>query len=289
VIGGEEKTSAAVPIVAFVAVLASIVLYRQLQTGAFKSIQLASTLAQIAQRGREVIDGLYVLEAPPVPPIEQPDSVSAASASEQSLEEIVWRQAPAVVQIIDVPRVLRAAQRAQVVIHFKVGSGEMVAEGAALAAVRGPAHAGLEREVLKAVTVGEERTFEQDPVLAIRLLADIGLRALSPAVNDPSTAVQALDTMDGLLRVLATRDLGIGQIPAGDGAIRVELVLPTWDDYLAAAFDEIIALRARSPSVSRRILRLLDDLAAIAPSSRRSVLESRRRRIQDPDPQSSAD
>jgi uncharacterized membrane protein len=235
-----------------------------------------------------VIDGLYILEAPRVDPIEQPDGVSAASASEQSLREIVWRRAPAVVQIIDVPRVLRAAQRAQVVVHFKVGSGEMIAEGAPLAVVTGPARAELEREVLKALTVGEERTFEQDPALALRLLADIGLRALSPAVNDPSTAVQALDAMDGLLRALATRDLGIEQIAAGDGAIRVELVLPTWDDYLAAGLDEIIALQPRSPSVLRRILRLLDDLRAIAPSNRRSALESRRRQVHDPDGDPSA-
>ena len=60
VIGQDEKTSAVVPIVAFVAILAAIIVYRRLQMGAFKSIQLASALAQIARRGREVIDGLYV-------------------------------------------------------------------------------------------------------------------------------------------------------------------------------------------------------------------------------------
>ena len=81
-----------------------------------------------------------------------------------------------------------------------------------MAVVRGTDGTELEREVLKALTVGEERTFEQDPAFAIRLLADIGLRALSPAVNDPATAVQALDAMDGLLRVLATRDLSVEHV-----------------------------------------------------------------------------
>ena len=51
----------------------------------------------------------------------------------------------------------------------------------------------------------------------------------------PATAVQALDTMDGLLRVLATRDLSVEHVAASDGTIRVKLVLPTWDDYLAVA------------------------------------------------------
>ena len=60
VIGGDEKTSAAVVIVAFAAIFAVIVVYRRLQMGAFNSIQLASALAQVARRGRDVIDGLYV-------------------------------------------------------------------------------------------------------------------------------------------------------------------------------------------------------------------------------------
>jgi uncharacterized membrane protein len=59
VIGLEEKTSGAVPIVAFAGVLASLIVYHQLQMGAFRSMQLASTLAEVARRGREVIDALY--------------------------------------------------------------------------------------------------------------------------------------------------------------------------------------------------------------------------------------
>ena len=138
---------------------------------------------------------------------------------------------------------------------------------------------------MKALTVGEERTFEQDPAFALRLLADIALRALSPAVNDPTTAVQALDTMDGLLRLLATRDLSVERVAGSDGTSRITLVLPTWDDYLAVSLDEIIALPAPSPNVSRRILRLLDELAAITSPSRRPELEGRRDKIHDPNGQ----
>ncbi|MGZ6564377.1 MAG: hypothetical protein ACXVH1_33330, partial [Solirubrobacteraceae bacterium] len=85
-----------------------------------------------------------------------------------------------------------------------------------------------------------------------------------------------------LLRVLATRDLSVEHVAGSDGTIRIELVLPTWDDYLAVALDELIALPTLSPNVSRRILRLLDELAAITPPSRRSALEARRRQIHDP-------
>jgi uncharacterized membrane protein len=63
--------------------------------------------------------------------------------------------------------------------------------------------------VLGALVTGQERTFYQDPLFAFRLLSDIGLRALSPAVNDPATAVQVLDTIQSLLLALANRDLDV--------------------------------------------------------------------------------
>jgi hypothetical protein len=62
--------------------------------------------------------------------------------------------------------------------------------------------------VLAALVTGQERSFHQDPLFAFRLLADIGLRALSPAINDPATAVRVLSTVESLLQVLVSRDLG---------------------------------------------------------------------------------
>lgn len=279
VIGRDEETSGLVPFLAFTAILASIVVFRRLQTGAFKSIQLASTLAQLADRGREVIDGLYTLRASATDPRDRSDPTTVSSPTDDRAHEIEWSGSAAVVQVIDVARVLRAAEGAGAVIEFRVGSGEMINQGSAVAVVRGQKEPALEQEVLNALTVGEERTFEQDPAFALRLLADIALRGLSAAINDPATAVQALDRMDGLLRALATRDLDIGHVAGSDGIARVELVLPTWDDYLAVALDEIIALPAMSPNVSRRILRLLDDLAAITPPNRQSELTTRRAEV----------
>ena len=63
----------------------------------------------------------------------------------------------------------------------------------------------------KAIELGEERTFEQDPKYAIRLLVDIAIKALSPAINDPTTAVQALDQIEDLLLRLGQRHLEIGK------------------------------------------------------------------------------
>jgi uncharacterized membrane protein len=242
---------------------------------------LDALLSQVATRGRQVIDGLYTAPAG-TERSTAPHHTPATSPPGQGAHQIRWPHQSAVVQVINVPHVLRAAERAGAIVAFAVGSGEMIAEGAALALVTGPAEPGLEREVLKAITVGDERTFEQDPALALRLLADIALRALSPAVNDPTTAVQALDRIESLLRVLATRDLSMENVADSSGTTRVKLVLPTWDQYLAVALDEIIALPGLLPSVSHRLTRLLDDLAAIAPPSRRPELEKRRAQIAPP-------
>jgi len=287
VIGRDEHTTGAVPIVAFTGVLASLALYRRLQLSAFKSIQLASTLAQVARRGREVIDGLYT--APVTEPVDRSEPTGARPVSHSAQQQIRWSGPPGILQVIDVPRVVHTAERSHTVIRFTVGSGEMIPEGALIAVADGQSDPGVEREVRAALTVGEERTFEQDPALALRVLADIALRALSPAVNDPTTAVQALDAIDGLLRPLATRELDIERVAASDGVTHVILCLPSWDDYLAVALDEIIALPSLSPNVTGRLVRLLDGLAAIAPSSRQPSLDARRRQLTEPDDRPAAD
>lgn len=291
VIGGDERTSGTVPIAAFVGVVASLVVYRRLQMGAFKSIQLASTLAQVRDRGREVIDGLYTMDAPVVEraarldaPVVQPAGRGKSSPAPNHTGptvELRWNHRAGIVQVIDVPRVLRAAERADAMVVFRVGFGEMLAEEGAVAVCSRPGDAQLSREVLRSLTIGDERTFEQDPALAPRVLADIALRALSPGVNDPTTAVQALDATDALLRALVRRDLDIGHVAGSDGVSRVALVLPSWDDYLSVALDEILALPALSPHVRRRIARLLDELAAIAPPQRLAEIELRRTRLDD--------
>jgi uncharacterized membrane protein len=70
----------------------------------------------------------------------------------------------------------------------------------------------LDAAVLKAVRTGAERTFEQDPALALRGFVDIALRAVSPAINDPTTAFQVLDSVESLLRLLIRRDLDVGEV-----------------------------------------------------------------------------
>lgn len=139
--------------------------------------------------------------------------------------------------------------------------------------------------LVSSLQTGIERTFDPDPTMALRVLADIALRALSPAINDPTTAVQALDEVDSLLRQLISRDLATESVNGSDGQPRLLLRLPTWEDYVAVALDEIIAIDGSSWQVRRRMDRLLTDLIAIAPAERAEPLRARRiERAQPPSP-----
>ena len=139
-------------------------------------------------------------------------------------------------QQLDLGRLLRAAGGA--VIVLRAGMGDTLQQGAPVADLHGGEVA--DTAVLAGLVTGPERTFGQDPLFAFRLLADIGMRALSPAVNDPATAVQVLDTTESLLQALVSRDLDVADVADDAGTVRVVLALPSWDDYLRTGLDDLI-------------------------------------------------
>jgi uncharacterized membrane protein len=136
--------------------------------------------------------------------------------------------------------------------------------------------------VLTAFEAGIERSFAQDGLLAFRLLNDIGLRALSTAINDPFTAIQALDAIEDLLRTLANRQLAVGVVHGSTSHSAVLLMLPGWEEFLQAGIDELAHAGRDTPTVRRRLQVLLDHLIAISPSIRRPPLERRRTQVADP-------
>jgi uncharacterized membrane protein len=136
-------------------------------------------------------------------------------------------------------------------------------------------HSGKERELMGAIDLARERTFEQDPKYPIRLLVDIAIKALSPAINDPTTAVQAMDQIEDLLRRLGRRDLDAGHARDSDGVFRLIFPMPTWEDYLALAFDEIRQFGATLVRVMRRLRSALAGLMESTTISARSEAAQR--------------
>jgi uncharacterized membrane protein len=158
-----------------------------------------------------------------------------------------------VIARFDIDARVRLAHSADAVVAIECGVGETLLEDTVLLRVHGTARRLPERALLRAVHRGTSRTFEQDPKYAIRLLVDIAIRALSPAVNDPTTAVQAIDQIEDLLRRLGRRQLDAGYARDATGAIRLTFPVPTWQDYLALSFDEIRQFGTSSIQVTRRL------------------------------------
>jgi uncharacterized membrane protein len=269
VIADQAKVSVVVPATEVVAVLAALAMIRNLQVRAFASIQLAPTLSAIAAQGRAILDDLYRSPHPPGRPAE--------TALPPLYRAVRWPGRQAVLQQLDLRRLREAAGGA--VIVFRAGIGDTLGEGVVVAEV----HGGdvPDAAVLAGLVTGPERTFHQDPLFAFRLLADIGLRALSPAVNDPATAAQVLDTIESLLLPLASRDLSVAGVTDGTGAVRVVLALPSWGDYLRIAVEDLIEAAARSPMVLLRARALLASLLSAAPPERHPAIAWRLRRAEE--------
>jgi uncharacterized membrane protein len=159
------------------------------------------------------------------------------------------------------------------VIEIVAAVGDTVVELTPFLQVYGAEQPIDEQKLRDGIAIGEERTFEQDPKYAIRLLVDIAIKALSPAINDPTTAVQALDQIEDLLLRLGQRHLEIGSYRDSDGKLRLVVPFPTWDDLTRLAFDEICAYGATSVQVMRRMNALVTDLRQAVPEERRSILK----------------
>jgi hypothetical protein len=122
---------------------------------------------------------------------------------------------------------------------------------------------------------------DNDPAFAIRVLADIVIRALSPAVNDPTTAVQSIDRIEDLLRYAAAKHLADGRVRDHRGTARLVYPTPAWDDLVALALDEIRAFGAGQYQIARRVWALLDGLLDGVPARRRPALLAQRALLDD--------
>jgi len=232
-------------------------------------LQINRVLAYVGDEGRRVIEHAY------------PDASGSEAAAEQEAaafaapvgQEVVHRGGPAVIQAVDLRRLAALATRHDASVGVAVAVGDTVVSGMPLLRVHGATSPIRERSLRRCVRLGSDRTFEQDPKYAIRLLVDIAIRALSPAINDPTTAVQALDQIEDLLVRLGRRPLVAGRVRDAKGAVRVTCPSATWEDFLVLAFDEIRYCGATSIQVMRRMRALIRSVMEHVPAERRPALQ----------------
>lgn len=179
---------------------------------------------------------------------------------------------------VDHRRLRRLARRTGARIEVTVHVGDAVGPGSEIARVSGPRTVRASA-VSRCVVVDVERSLGRDPTYALRLLVDIALRALSPAVNDPTTAVRALDEIESSLVVAAGVPLGTAELRAGRGHAVVRA--STWSDVVELALAEIIEAGAGQAQVTRRITALLDALAGHAPEPRQQAIALARAHLRE--------
>ncbi|WP_157745131.1 DUF2254 domain-containing protein [Micromonospora coxensis] len=125
------------------------------------------------------------------------------------------------------------------------------------------------------VTIGVERIPGQDLGFGFRQLADIAERALSPAVNDVTTAVRAVQEAHDLLRRLATRPDPTHVARDDDGTVRARMSNISYDTLLATIIDDIRLVAGQQPRVMRLLDAVVRDLASVALPVHRAAIERR--------------
>ena len=237
-------------------------------------LQINRMLTFTADQGRKIIENLYPsLETPPC-------QDSAQIAKLPSLQILLHHGQPRIIQEVDIPALVEVARGNECVVELLAHVGDAALEATPLVRVLGVGSPVPEDSLRGAIRLGAERTFTQDPKYSIRLLVDIAIKALSPAINDPTTAVQALDQIEDLLIRLGRRRLEIGSFYDSAGSLRLLINFPTWDDFLSLAFDEIRLYGATSIQVMRRMKALVNELISLLPEERQPALRGWQERLQ---------
>ena len=122
------------------------------------------------------------------------------------------------------------------------------------------------------VAFGPERTLEQDATFSFRIIVDIAIKALSAAINDPTTAVLAIDQLHRLLRAVGRRHLHDDVINDAQGKPRVVVRTPNWQDFVELSCREIRLYGAANYQVARRLRAMLENLARTLPDNRKPAL-----------------
>ncbi|ROQ35823.1 putative membrane protein [Streptomyces sp. PanSC19] len=194
----------------------------------------------------------------------------------------VRTEAGGAVQAFDVSGLLAEAVRHDCVLVVPLLTGDSVPPGTVLVEVHGGRSRPDPARVLGLVALGAERTIEQDPAFALRVLVDIAIRALSPAVNDPTTAVQVVNYIERFLHRVGTTRLP-GRHVLADARGEARLVLPgrTWDTYLQLAVCEIRDYGSSSVQICRRLRAVLEGLLDALPPELHPPVHAEMRLLQD--------
>jgi uncharacterized membrane protein len=221
----------------------------------------------VANDGLDVIASVYPL------PSQGPSGTMHAARFLPTADRMIEHQGTsAIVLAADTDRAKNEAKRLGGVIEFAPQVGDFVAVDEPLFYLYGGAKNADETVLRAFIIFGSERTIEQDPTFAFRIVADIALKALSPAINDPTTAVLAVDQLHRMLRSVGKRHLRTDEIVDDNGDVRVILRTPNWEDFVHLAVSEIRMCGAGNLQIARRLRAMIENLEQTLPDHRHPAL-----------------
>lgn len=261
--GGDEAYVPAVGVtVAIALAIASLGLFLLFIHHITTSIQASSVIRSVAEETRREIDRLFTAAESPVGPAR----ISATAAPVPEGFRIL-ADSSGYIETVDTDALVRAAREADTVLDLRIGPGDFASEGTPIAVAADPADGeALAEAVRGALSRGRQRTVRDDPAYGFRQLVDIAIKALSPGINDPATACNAIDHIGALLASLADRDWPTTEFKDEDGVVRLRTPSASFDDYLELACAPI---RHYGRGDRATLGRLLDALAQTAVVTRR--------------------
>jgi uncharacterized membrane protein len=259
---------------AAVLIAASLVAYVILISHLRRSMRPVVVAARVGEQGRRTLARVYPHALDSDGPTQGPPPTATAgpTASLAPTRTIANPWAPGILVAFDARGLVAEARRCNARIALVPALGDFVRRRGPLFSLWEPAHPVDERCLRDSVVLGQDRTLGHDPAFAFRVLVDVALKALSPAMNDPTSAVMAIDQLHDLLAYLSTRRLDIGLHCDADGQARLVTDVPSWDDFVSLAIDEIRRFGAGQPQVARRLRAVFEDLLRVVPDARKAAV-----------------
>jgi uncharacterized membrane protein len=227
------------------------------------SIQASNIIASVAHETNAAIDRLL-----PEKLDDEFDEYEDHNQMLESLDQRTWYPVPAAVsgyiQSVDNEALLHLAGESRTIVRAEHGIGAFVVQDTALVSLA-LTYAPAEKTIdafNAAYTIARNRTVAQDPAFGIRQIVDIAIKALSPGVNDTSTAVMCVDYLTSILARLAGR-----QFPPScrfeGGTLRVVAIVPSFEGLLAEAFDQIRGSAGVNVAILARMLGALNTIGSL--------------------------
>ena len=208
-------------------------------------------------------------------------------AADERVDALVWEstllsESSGYVRFIDTRRVLALAKQNRIKIWMLRRVGHFVPAGVPLLSLSRAERVSPEliAELRRAIDMGPSRTLQQDVEFGVLQIVDIALKAISPAVNDPSTAISCVDQLSRILIRVASREPPASGLYDPPGNLRVWIPWIGFDGLFNSAFEQIRWYARTDVAVSLRLLRALSDLAStVEDQAMRIKIVDRARRV----------